>query len=213
MSNTLHYIFDPLCGWCYGAGAVVAKLADLPGLQLKLWPCGMFSGAGARAMDDAFAAYAWANDQRIAQLTGQPFSELYRRQVLGDRQQRFDSGPLSLALAAVALTAPAHEVTALKSLQHARYVNGEDVTSTAHVAQCLQGLGLAQAAQCLRDGGAALQAAHTARTQQAQHWLQQLGVRGVPAFMLEHDDGRGQLLPSALLFSDPDAWMAQLQAA
>lgn len=113
----------------------------------------------------------------------------------------------------MALTAPAHEVRALKSLQHARYVNGEDVTSTAHVAQCLQGLGLAQAAQCLRDGGAALNAAHTARTQQAQHWLQQLGVRGVPAFMLEHDDGRGELLPSALLFSDPDAWMAQLQAA
>ncbi len=47
--------FDPLCGWCYGAGAVVAKLAAVcPGLQLKLWPCGMFSGAGSRAMDDAF---------------------------------------------------------------------------------------------------------------------------------------------------------------
>ena len=214
MRKTLHYIFDPLCGWCYGAGAVVAQVAALPQLQLKLWPCGMFSGAGSRAMDDDFAAYAWANDQRIEQLTGQHFSPRYRTQVLADRQQRFDSGPISLALTAVALTAPTQEVAALKAMQQARYTDGQDVTSLDQLAVILQGLGLglAEAAQRLTATDAELLQVQAARTQQAQHWLQQLGARGVPTFLLEID-GRGQLLPSNLLFSQPEAWIEQLLAA
>ena len=34
-------------------------------------------------MDAQFAAYAWANDQRIQQLTGQPFTQVYRDRILG----------------------------------------------------------------------------------------------------------------------------------
>ena len=210
MNTTLHYILDPLCGWCYGAGAVVAEAAALPGVQVHLMPCGMFAGDGARPMDDAFAGYAWTNDQRIEQLTGQHFSETYRTQVLANRAQRFDSGPASLALTAVALTAPQHEVAALKAIQHARYVVGEDVTSIEHLASLLENLGLAQAAQQLRAGGDELEAAHAARTAQAQDWLQQAGARGVPTFILERD-GAYQAVSSQLLFSNPQAWLAQLQ--
>ena len=50
-------------------------------------------------------------------LTGQPFSEAYRRDVLGDRTRLFDSGPATLALTAVALTAPDREFEALKAIQ------------------------------------------------------------------------------------------------
>lgn len=212
MTTTLHYIFDPLCGWCYGAGAVVAQAAALPQLDLQLWPCGMFSDEGARPMDDDFAAYAWSNDQRIEQLTGQHFSEAYRHQVLGNRQQRFDSGPASLALTAVARTQPQQEVSAMKAIQHARYVAGEDVTSVAHLATLLQGLGLEQAAQLLQAAGPELEQAHAARTAHAQRWLLQAGARGVPTFILEKD-GAYQLVSSQLLFARPQDWLAQLQAA
>ncbi|ATO32710.1 hypothetical protein DZA65_01784 [Dickeya dianthicola] len=92
MSKILHYVFDPLCGWCYGASPTVAALAYHPAFRLELSPSGLFADEGARSMNDEFAAYAWSNDQRIARLTGQPFSERYRQQVLGDRQQAFDSG-------------------------------------------------------------------------------------------------------------------------
>ncbi|WP_353611301.1 hypothetical protein [Paracidovorax avenae] len=72
MTKTLHYLFDPLCGWCYGAGGTVAELAALPGVALRLLPSGLFSGEGARPMSADFADYAWSNDQRIERLTGQP---------------------------------------------------------------------------------------------------------------------------------------------
>ena len=71
---TVTYLFDPLCGWCYAAAPVLARLQATPGVQVVLAPTGLFAGAGARPMDAQFAAYAWSNDQRIAQLTGQPFS-------------------------------------------------------------------------------------------------------------------------------------------
>ncbi|CAN7227575.1 hypothetical protein [Rhizobium sp. LjRoot254] len=57
-------------------------------------------------MDDNFAAYTWANDQRIAKLTGQTFTEDYRNKVLADRTARLNSGAATLALTAVAETAP-----------------------------------------------------------------------------------------------------------
>lgn len=101
MKTTLHFLFDPLCGWCYGATPAVSGLLATPGIVVKLLPTGLFSGEGARPIDDAFAKFAWSNDQRIEHLTGQSFTERYRRRVLGDRQQIFDSGPATVALTAV----------------------------------------------------------------------------------------------------------------
>ena len=65
VTKTLHYVFDPLCGWCYGAAAAVAALGKAPEVELRLLPSGLFAGEGTRLMDDGFAAYAWGNDQRI----------------------------------------------------------------------------------------------------------------------------------------------------
>ena len=52
-------LFDPLCGWCYGAAPALHRLRDVEGFSVELAPTGLFSGAGARPMDASFAAYAW----------------------------------------------------------------------------------------------------------------------------------------------------------
>jgi hypothetical protein len=36
------YLFDPLCGWCYGASATVRRLAAHPDFAVKLAPTGLF---------------------------------------------------------------------------------------------------------------------------------------------------------------------------
>ena len=66
-------------------------------------------------MDAQFAAYAWQNDERIARLTGQPFSEIYRSRVLGHTGGMFDSAPATLGLIAVRVTEPAREREALRA--------------------------------------------------------------------------------------------------
>ncbi|MCA0176463.1 MAG: DsbA family protein [Proteobacteria bacterium] len=212
MTLTLHYVFDPLCGWCYGASAAVAALAAEPDVALHLLPSGLFSGEGARPMDDDFAAYAWGHDQRIARLTGQPFTERYRSDVLADRRQDFDSGPATVALTAVALSAPQREWQALHAIQQARYIDGQDITRLDTLAAVLRPLGLTQAAERLAEPDAALLDANRARTAQARALLQAVGARGVPTFILQAE-GQYRLLHASAAYANPQALLDQLVAA
>lgn len=200
MSTTVTYLFDPLCGWCYGASPVVQKLAQQEGIRLELAPTGLFAGNG-RPMDADFAAFAWSNDQRIAKLTGQPFTEAYRQNVLGRHGSPFDSAAATLALTGVSLTAPEREVEALRALQAARYVQGLDTCDAASVEQLLRGLGLGEAADRVVAGAPELLAANAARIRKAQDLMQSFGVRGVPALVVS--DGRGRrLLRGDALYGD-----------
>ncbi|WP_021026421.1 DsbA family protein [Comamonas sp. B-9] len=208
----LYYIFDPLCGWCYGAGPLLESLVQRAGEQLQLLPSGLFSGEGARPMDEAFVAYAWSNDQRIERLTGQPFSQRYRSEVLDKPQQMFDSGPATVALTAVHLTAPQREAEALKAIQHARYVDGLDNTAIPVLLELLRGLGLHGAAARLAQPDAALLEANNARMAQARQLMRELDAQGVPSFVLERD-GQRQLLNASTAFSKPEAFVAQWLAA
>lgn len=211
MTRTLYYLFDPLCGWCYGAGSALTALSQSAAVQLKLLPSGLFQDAGARPMDDAFAAYAWSNDQRIERLTGQHFSQRYREQVLGDRGQMFDSGPATLALTAVWLTAPGREVEALKAIQHARYVEGRDVTQLDVLRRVLDSLDLVEAAQWLQAPDDALRAAARSRIDEAQTMMSRFGARGVPSFVLDSGDHQ-ELLDASTVYPDPRAFLDQLAA-
>ncbi len=212
MDKTLHYLFDPLCGWCYGATPAVSDLFGTPGNVVKLWPTGLFSGEGARTMDDAFASFAWSNDQRIERLTGQSFTERYRHRVLGDRHQLFDSGPATVALTAVSLVDAARELETLKTIQRARYVEGSDVTSLATLASLLEGLNLEQAAARVAQPDAELLAANLARIGHAQALMREFSARGVPSLIAEVGAKRWMVDPGAAFYS-PRALVSQLETA
>lgn len=210
MNKTLNYLYDPLCGWCYGVtGAVSTALAG-PGITVNFLPTGLFSGADARAMDDDFASYAWSNDLRIGELTGQSFTHQYRQQVLADRGQRFDSGPATMALTAVHSTAPGREFDALKAFQRSRYVDGADITSLATLARLLEALGLRDAASMLAHPETAILA--QARIDQVRLLMREFGVRGVPSFIAESQEKRWVLNPNAA-YADPSALIDQLEKA
>jgi putative protein-disulfide isomerase len=211
MRTTVTYLFDPLCGWCYGASPVIQQLGQQEDIQLELAPTGLFAGGG-RSMDAAFAAYAWSNDVRIAKLTGQRFTEAYRSQVLGRHGSRFDSMPATLALTAVSLSAPQRELETLKLLQEARYVQGLDICDEAVVLTLLRALDLSAAANRLAAKDAELEAANTARIRKAQGWMQTLGVQGVPALVvIAGQDSR--LLSGSVLYGGLDELLNQITAA
>lgn len=212
MPTTLTYLFDPLCGWCHGASGVLPTLLNTPELTLNLQPTGLFSETGARAMDDSLADYAWKNDQRIARLTGQTFSERYRQRVLADRTRIFDSGPATVALTAVHLSMPEREFEALRAIQHARYVDGDDITRMETLASLLSTLGLDAAAAMLASPQEFLLRANRERTRHGQALMRQFGARGVPTLLLSQE-GRGmRLLDASALFSNPDALARELAA-
>ena len=213
MSTTVTYLFDPLCGWCYAAAPALQYLQGVEGVDVALAPTGLFAGAGARPMDAQFAAYAWANDQRIQQLTGQPFTQAYPDHILGAAKGRFDSGPATLALTAVAQTAPGRELDALHALQHARYVDGRDTTDAAVLADVLNTLGLAEAAAMVLAPDAGLHSAMAARVANAQATMQAVGARGVPQLVVTGQGGALRLLSGDALLGPREQLLERVLAA
>jgi putative protein-disulfide isomerase len=211
MRTTVTYLFDPLCGWCYGASPVIQHLGQHSGLKLELAPTGLFAGGG-RTMDAAFAGYAWSNDVRIAKLTGQRFTEDYRLNVLGRHGSRFDSATATLALTAVALTEPRRELETLKVLQEARYVQGLDTCDVSVVGDLLRNHGLSTAANRLAASDAELLVANAVRIQKARGLMQTFGAQGVPALVVSDDKG-SRLLSGNALYGSVDNLLGRMLAA
>lgn len=202
MTTHVTYWFDPLCGWCYAASATIQRLSQEASLRLELAPTGLFADGG-RVLDAAFANHAWSNDQRIAALTGLPFTEAYRQNVLGRIGSPFDSSVATLALTAVAASEPAREVELLRALQDARYVLGQDTCDGRVVAQVLRDCGLAVAADRLTNRDPALLTANAARIRKAQGQLHAHGVRGVPALLVSNEQGE-RVVRGEMLYGDVD---------
>ncbi len=195
------YLFDPLCGWCYGAGPAIGRIAELDGVTVKLAPTGLFAGAGARPMEASFAAYAWQNDQRIARLTGQPFTEDYRRKVLGASGGLFDSALATLGIVAAGLEDESREIEILKAIQAARYQDGRDIADRAVIADILDEAGLTKAANRVRSPDAELLAAYDVRVAVGRAEFERFGFEGVPSLVVEDEAGRRPLRGNALFGS------------
>lgn len=193
------YLFDPLCGWCYGASPRIARLAADDRFQVDPQPVGLFSGDGAFAMNADFARHAWGADQRIAKLSGQPFSQDYRIKVLEAATGMVDSMPATLALTAIRQTAPERVLGALQAIQHARYVEGLDNGDPAVIADILDRQGLPQIAERVRTGDDALRASCLAGLEIGRAEMRRFNLRGVPA-LLAGDAPSRRALDGSLLF-------------
>ena len=182
---------DPLCGWCYAAAPEVKKLAETAAIELI--PTGLFSQAG-RTVTPEFAKHAWSNDQRIAQLTGQVFSDSYRDNLLQEGMP-FNSFPIVLALTWVQQQAPDQELNAYHSIQTARYVDGQDNTQLPVLANILANLPLAlseaEILQALQDEALVQQTEQRLAAGQAE--ARQFAVQGVPSVFAETGQGWQQV--------------------
>lgn len=191
-NQQLIYLFDPLCGWCYGASPAIEKLSQ--NNEITLLPTGLAVDRQ-RKMDREFAQYAWGNDQRIAKLTGVVFSQQYREQLL-EKETDFDSRLMVNALSVVQFKQPSKTLTVLKSLQQARYVQGLDTTKLDVVNMIVNHQGI----DCTKEEILAANAQADQYIAQGQALARQLGLQGVPNLLLKTEQGY-QALPNTLLFS------------
>ena len=95
---TLHYIYDPLCGWCYGAAPLVKAAREV--VNLRAHGGGMMAGARRQPVTLQLRDFVKPHDLHIAQLSGQPFGEGYRDGLLRDTDAVFDSEPPTAAMLA-----------------------------------------------------------------------------------------------------------------
>lgn len=205
---TLHYIFDPLCGWCYGAAPLVDAARDIAGLHVAPHGGGMMTGGNRQPVTDALRRYVMPHDERIAGLTGQVFGRDYFDGLLRDSGAVFDSEPPTTAILA-AEQLDGRGLDLLKRLQHAHYVEGRRIADPAVLGVLARDIGLDGAAFDTAYGAAqgADTAAHIAASRQL---LARVGGSGFPTFALELG-GVYTLLEPARYLGRPAQWQADLR--
>ncbi|VVQ32146.1 hypothetical protein PS943_02719 [Pseudomonas fluorescens] len=198
----LHYIYDPLCGWCYGAKPLVqAAQAVLPVIAHG---GGMMTGANRQTVSPQLRNYVIPHDRRIAEYTGQPFGEAYFEGLLRDETAVFDSAPpIAAVLAAEQIAGRGLEL--LGRLQSAHYEEGRRIADEAVLLELAKDIGLEpQAFQ------AAFKAAETDRhIKDSRARLAKVGGQGFPTFALEHN-GQFTLVDISPWLGKPQAFAAWL---
>jgi putative protein-disulfide isomerase len=179
MSATLHYIYDPLCGWCYGAEPLVSAAAQAPGLALELhggalWP-------EPTQLPEATRLYIRQADQRIAAMSGQRFGPDYHNGLLLDPTMVLASRPPTAAVLAAQSLDPTKALPMLRGIQHAHYEQGRRVVEPEVLADIAVEVGLDRA-----QFETALSSAPVDEHIDETHRLMSVvGAQGFPTFVLQ----------------------------
>lgn len=203
--KTLHYVYDPLCGWCYGAAPLLAAAATLATVSIRLHPGGLWLGERRQRMGPALRDYVKPHDERIQAMTGQPFGEAYFNRLLLDETLMLDSAPPIRAILAAG-TLGADELTLLQRIQSAHYRDGVWVGDLTTLTRLATEQGLDEAAFRHAYEQQALEPA----LRESQAWLRRLGGQGYPTLGLAWGDELHPIAVGAYL-GDPAAFLARLQ--
>jgi putative protein-disulfide isomerase len=204
MISTLHFVYDPLCGWCYCAEPLVNAAGKVPGLTIRLHGGGLWPEP--TILPAATRHYIRQMDERAARISGQPYGKAYLDGLLPDPTMTLESRPTTAAvLAAEAMAGKG--LAMLRGIQHAHYERGLKVVEAEVLRQIAEEIGLDGPVFESECGRVAVDQ-HIAST---QRFMQQIGAGGFPAFVLEAG-GQWLAVPHQRFASDPPgfaAWLSQ----
>lgn len=196
---TVHYFYDPLCGWCFGAGPLIEHLAERDDIELILHPGGLFDS---RVIDKASRQHFLDSDQRIHALSGVIFGDAYQTKMRHAEHVVLDSiVPIRAILAAGQCGKSA--LAMLKRIQLAHYQQGE----TVHDEKVLTGLAAEMGIPAEIWHQALITADEGAVIARTANLMMQHQLRGYPSMTVEQD---GQLKHISLqaYFGKPAEWAA-----
>jgi putative protein-disulfide isomerase len=203
MTAILHYIYDPLCGWCYGAELLAAAATRVENLEVRLHAGGLWPEP--TRLPSEMRSYIQQADARVGSISGQLYGAPYLAGLLLDPTMTLDSRPPIAAILAAEFLVPGQAFPLLRAIQRAHYVLGQRVVETDVLFHLATDLGLDRAAFEAAFRSAPVDA-HIVATQRL---MRRIGARGFPTFVLELD---GQLygVPHERYASDPPGFGAWL---
>lgn len=200
----LHYIYDPLCGWCYGAKPLVQAAQQV--LPVVAHAGGMMSGANRQRVSPQLRDYVMPHDRRIAEYTGQPFGEAYFEGLLRDHSAVFDSTP-PIAAVMAAESIDGRGLQMLGCLQTAHYVEGRRIADESVLFDVAAQMGYVQTTFVTVFKSVDPQA----QVKASRALLARLGGQGFPTLALEQD-GQFTLIDISPWLGKPKAfadWLGQ----
>jgi putative protein-disulfide isomerase len=137
------YIFDPLCGWCYGFSPVMQKIyaefkSDYDFLVLS---GGMITGDRVGPIG-LVAPYIKEAYKSVEQTTGVKFGEKFLNEILAKGEAVFNSALPARALATFRLFKPHESLAFASQLQKAIYYDGINLYHDESYGQIAEGFGI-----------------------------------------------------------------------
>ncbi|NLR75660.1 DsbA family protein [Leeia aquatica] len=199
----LHYVYDPLCGWCYAASPLV-KAAVANGIGIKLHGGGLWGIPTSLVAEKR--SHIQMNDQRIAELTGLPFEPAYLNKLLDDPATIFWSHPTIAAVLAAGALRNGADLDMLHAIQTGHYVQGRKVVEEGVLANLAIQIGLAA-----DDFATTIRNIHVAEhIHNSRHLMTLHGIKGFPGFVLEHE-GRFTRVRHERFYGNPEAFATELR--
>ena len=174
--QSLVYVADPMCSWCWGFSPVIASVVTRFGEQapVTLILGGLAPGAS-RLMDDANKAMVREHWDHVHEATGQPFDYgFFEREDFV-----YDTEPPCRAVVVARRLAPERAVIFLNHLHAAFYRDNRNVTDAKTLCDLASGFGFD------RDTFAHDLASESARqeTRGDFEFTRRLGISGFPALV------------------------------
>ena len=204
--RSLLYVYDALCGWCYGFSPTLRRLAEAhPELPVEVVSGGMIRGERRGPIGEV-AAYIKSAYKDVERATGVRFGRAFVDGPLEEGSMYMTSEPPAALLAWARVVAPERQLDAAHALQSGIYYEGHGPGTPALARYLAEELDL-DAEQAV----GALTSDTYAQAAAADFALSaRLGVRGFPALFLRAGD---TLTPLANGYTDFDTLRSRLTAA
>lgn len=183
--NTLIYIFDPLCGWCYGFGRTITELYNKrqADLNFEVVAGGMILGSRI-APFRTMLNYILGAYKRVEQMTGVTFGEAYLNELLPSDVQ-MNSEPPCRALVTFRSFQPGQVAPFAHALQQKQFVHGKDFNNPATYRELAADFGIEPEAFMERFESEEMKY----QTKQDFQWTQAAGIQGFPTVVLKTESG------------------------
>lgn len=200
--NSLVYVGDPMCSWCYGFGVPLHQLLEkLPGVPLAI-VLGGLRAYNKEVMPDMLKSTLHHHWEEVTKRSGKPFGkgQFVREGYI------YDTEPACRAVVTIRTFAAEHTLEMYHTIQHAFYAMGRDITQVLVLADVWQELVDSKTigdVDFTREAFVAAFESDSIKTQTRNDFAmaQQWGIRGFPA-LIAVVNGEAQMVANGYMESD-----------
>ena len=204
--NSLVYVGDPMCSWCYGFGVPLQELLEqLPGVPLAV-VLGGLRAYNKEVMPTDLKNTLHHHWEEVTKRSGKPFGtgQFDREGYI------YDTEPACRAVVTIRTFAPKHTLAMYHAVQHAFYAEGRDITQAAVLADVWQAVEnelidskILGDARFSRDAFLEAFESESIKLQTRNDFamVQQWGIRGFPA-LIAVVNGAAQLVANGYMEAD-----------
>ncbi|MBA3971066.1 MAG: DsbA family protein [Bacteroidetes bacterium] len=182
MKSKIIYVYDPLCGWCYGFSPVIRKIEEAYSatIDFDIISGGMVIGDREGLIADK-ADYILSVIPRLEEYTGVIMGEAYKSK-LRDKSMYQSSMKPCIALEVFKSFNNNDAITFASEIQKAQYTDGDDLQSHEIYKKLIAPFGIDETEFIKRLDSAE----YLKKTTDAFLLIQSWGITGFPAVIMEH---------------------------